>query len=187
MSLKALAMFRCCGRLQWFSMDRIRGYLQKKWCENVRTLINTKQIRWFPISRKLPKNILATEIWNKEAQDYFKIHKVAKGKCKMIGVYDYVHINLKSANTNTPHLWHELYFNSGASKTWLDSTGITDLNLLAAVGEYTCLTLRVLCSGWRVITPNSGLHMFAIVVYGSSTSGWLYTINTASFWKIQIE
>lgn len=34
MSLKASAMFRCCGIVQWFSIDRINGYLQNdtnKW------------------------------------------------------------------------------------------------------------------------------------------------------------
>ena len=66
-------------------------------------------------------------------------------------------------------------------------SGSLILNPLAAVGEYTCLTLRFLCSSWRVITPNSGLHMFAIIVYGSTTSGWPYTINTASFSKLQTE
>ena len=28
-SLNSVAMFLCCGRLQWFSMDRMSGYLQQ--------------------------------------------------------------------------------------------------------------------------------------------------------------
>ena len=57
------------------------------------------------------------------------------------------------------------------------------INLLAAVGDLNRPTLRCLCSGWRVNTTNSGISMLAIVVYGSSTSGWPYTINTPNFFK----
>lgn len=41
MSLKAFAMLRCCTREQWFSMERMSGYLQHDCCDSLPSTTTT--------------------------------------------------------------------------------------------------------------------------------------------------